>query len=130
MVAASKSFLADSPIIIDHLSGIAEATDFLRENHATICLSVITRAEVLAGAERKDVGVIKRFLGEFSTLEITVAIADSAADLRREHGWKLPDALQAAVALAHRLSLVTRDTKDFPPQRHSFVMVPYRLRTT
>ncbi|MBK6580422.1 MAG: PIN domain-containing protein, partial [Sandaracinaceae bacterium] len=55
-------------------------------------------------------------------------VADLAAALRREHRWKLPDALQAAAARQHGLRLATRNTKDFPPAKHAFVVVPYTLR--
>ncbi|MCY4453777.1 MAG: hypothetical protein OXC01_17690 [Immundisolibacterales bacterium] len=41
---------------------------------------------------------------------------------------ELPDALQAAVARRNGLRLVTRNTKDFPPERHDFVEVPYFVR--
>jgi predicted nucleic acid-binding protein len=50
-----------------------------------------------------------------------------AASLRREHRWKLPDALQAAVAINRRLTLATRNSKDFDPACHTFVAIPYRL---
>jgi len=52
-------------------------------------------------------------------------VADLAARLRREHRWKLPDALQVAAAQHHGLRLVTRNTRDFPPERYPFVLVPY-----
>ena len=39
-------------------------------------------------------------------------------------GWKLPDALQAALALENELERVTRNAKDFDPKAHSFVTVP------
>lgn len=39
----------------------------------------------------------------------------------------MPDALQAALASYHSLELVTRDTRDFPPDRHPFVFLPYVL---
>ncbi len=127
MVAASKSYLVDSVIVIDHLNGIEAATAFLAENAGRTYLSVITRAEVLAGTEKGDVSTVKQFLDEFSTLEVTSEIADAAAALRRTHGWRLPDALQAALAKRNRLSLVTRNTRDFSPTRYKFVTVPYRL---
>jgi hypothetical protein len=41
--------------------------------------------------------------------------------------WKMPDALQAAVAKHHKLKFATRDTDDFPPKLHRFVIVPYTL---
>jgi len=37
---------------------------------------------------------------------------------------KVSDALQAAAAIHHGLRLATRNTKDFPPRRHEFVVVP------
>lgn len=119
--------LLDSVILIDHFNGIAAATRYLAEVRADAAVSVITRAEVLSGfhggAERKG----RQFLDCFPTLAIDQAIADAAAVLRRRHRWKLPDAFQAALARAHRLKLATRDRKDFPPERHRFVVVPYRV---
>ena len=71
-----------------------------------------------------------RLLDSFTTLGIDAAIADLAAALRRSHGWKLPDALQAAVAQHHGLKLVTRKLRDFPPAKFAFVVEPYRVSTT
>ncbi len=88
---------------------------------------MITRAEVLAGVEETATAMVKRLLGYFPTLSLTAEDADMAAELRRKHRWKLPDALQAAAAINHGLKLVTRNTKDFPPQVHAFVLLPYTL---
>jgi predicted nucleic acid-binding protein len=55
------------------------------------------------------------------------AEADRAADLRRRFKWRLPDAFQAASAQIHGLKLATRNTRDFPPREHSFVVVPYSI---
>jgi len=54
--------------------------------------------------------------------------ADHAAELRRKNKWKLPDAFQAASALDHGLQLVTRNSRDFDPHKHPFVLIPYRLK--
>jgi predicted nucleic acid-binding protein len=86
---------------------------------------VITRAEVLTGFDRSGAKKASRFLDCFPTLNIDSATADLAAILRRDHGWKLPDAFQAALARQHGLRLVTRNRRDFPPQRHRFVTIPY-----
>lgn len=88
---------------------------------------MITRAEVLAGAQPRTLARLRRLLQLFPTLEISADIADRAAALRRKHHWKLPDAFQAALAKHHRLRLVTRDTRDFNPARHRFVVMPYAL---
>lgn len=130
MGEGSLTYLVDSVILIDHFNGIDAATRFLTEHHEEIAASVISRAEVLAGFDEKEsatVATALALLDRFPTLPIHREIADSAAALRRRHRWKLPDALQAAVALHHGLRLATRDAKDFPPQEHSFVEIPYSL---
>ena len=119
--------LLDSVILIDHFNGRAEATRYLARVAGEAALSVITRAEVLAGFEAADVSAPEALLDRFPTLGIDRPVADLAARLRREHRWKMPDALQAALARHHGLSLVTRNTRDFPPDRHPFVVVPYTL---
>lgn len=120
-------FLVDSVILIDHLNGVEAATRFLEENAGRLSVSVITRAEVLAGARPRTLGRLKRLLDLFPTLDISKEIADRAAATRRKHRWKLPDAFQAALARHHRLRLATRDTRDFNPTTHRFVMVPYAI---
>src|SRR6266516_3329661 len=69
----------------------------------------------------------RRLLDRFPILIIDRAVADLAATLRRQNRWKMPDALQAAVAKRHKLKFATRDTDDFSPKRHRFVIVPYTL---
>ena len=96
--------LLDSVILIDHFNGRLEATRYLARSAATSALSVITRAEVLAGFDSADAAVAVRLLDRFPTLGIDVAVADLAAHLRREHRWKMPDALQAALARYHGLT--------------------------
>lgn len=122
------SYLLDSVILIDHLNGIDEATEFLAQHQPECALSVITRAEVLAGYEPRPAEAVRRLLDAFPTHAVDAVVADRAATLRREHHWRLPDALQAAIAELASLKLVTRNTKDFPPERHGFVLVPYTLR--
>ena len=119
--------LLDSVILIDHLNGVPQATAFLAANHAGAVVSVITRAEVLAGAGSSEIKQVKKFLDAFVTLGIDRETADSAAVLRQEFGWKLPDAFQAALAKQHGLRLVTRNSRDFPAKRHDFVVIPYEL---
>ena len=121
-------YLLDTVILIDHFKGISKATNWLehlQENQAII--SVITRAEVLTGTSQEQEVPVKLFLDQYPCYAITQKIADRAAVLRRENKWKLPDAFQAAIALQENLKLVTRNTKDFPPKIHSFVIVPYDL---
>ena len=123
-----KNYLLDSVILIDHFNGQPEATQFILEHRDNVAISVITRAEVLTGFNPVDEVQAKAFLKLFQTHELTEEDADLAAHLRRENRWKLPDALQAAVAINRRLILATRNSKDFAPGKHSFVFIPYRLK--
>ena len=92
-----------------------------------LAIPVITRAEVLTGFEKADRQKAAMILDHFPVLELTKPVSDLAADLRRVHGWKLPDAFQAALAQHHHLRFATRNTRDFPPERHAFVVLPYKL---
>jgi len=118
--------MLDSVILIDHLNGVSKATDYLRNlAPERTAVSVITRAEILVGMEGSDIDEAKNLLDKFVLLSIDGPIADKAAELRRKYGWKLPDAFQAALAIQNNAKLVTRNTKDFDPNRHKFVEVPY-----
>lgn len=118
-------WLLDSVILIDHFNCIESATRFIADEREDIALSPITRAEVLTGFDRDQLPLARGLLDRFPTLPVTATEADLAASLRRSEGWRLPDALQAAVARCNGLRLVTRNTKDFPPERYGFVDIPY-----
>ena len=120
-------YLLDSVILIDHFNGVEPATTFLAEHGSACALSVITRAETLAGFDDEAEPLARALLDSFTALPITADIADLAARLRRRQRWKLPDAIQAAVAIHHALTLVTRNTRDFPPAGEPPVLVPYRI---
>ena len=115
----------DSVVLIDHLNGIPAATDYLRAVRQDAHISAITRAEGLTGLDGTPREAFARFLDCFTFLPVDREVADLAAELRRLHGWRLPDAFQAAVALHHGLRLATRDTGDFDPERFPIVVVPY-----
>lgn len=119
--------LLDSVILIDHFNSVAAATSYLQRVQGESAISVITRAEVLSGFDERGAAAAVRLLERFPTLPIDEPAADLAASLRREHRWRLPDAFQAALAKLHGVKLATRNSRDFPPQRFDFVVVPYRV---
>jgi toxin FitB len=75
---------------------------------------VITRAELFAGTPEQEERV-ERLLAQFPELEIDRETAELAGRLRRETGVLLPDAMIAATALRHDLSLLTRNATHFEP---------------
>ena len=119
--------LLDSVILIDHFNGIQAATDYVDKNADSAAVSVITRAEVLVGFPPPVPVYVSALLDSFPLLKIGREIADLAAQLRRKHRWKLPDAFQAALAQHHGYQLATRNTDDFDEDKHGFVVNPYRL---
>jgi predicted nucleic acid-binding protein len=119
--------LLDSVILIDHMNERPEAALFLRQHFEECVVSPVTRGEVLAGLEGEGANAARHMLDQYACLEIRAADGDLAGFLRRHYRWKMPDALQMAVAKTHGLTLVTRNTKDFDPNKHDNVMVPYHL---
>lgn len=118
--------LLDSVILIDHLNWVPEAEQFvLGLNQEETAISVITRAEILVGVEAEGTPLVKALLDQYHLLIIDKPIADLSASLRKAHGWKLPDAIQAALCMYHKIKLATRNTKDFSPKQYDFVEIPY-----
>jgi hypothetical protein len=120
--------LLDSVILIDHFNNIPKATEFIINlDPEKTAISVITRAEILVGFDDKNSEKAKLLLDQFKLLIIDKHIADKTAWLQQKYGWKLPDALQAALAIHYRIKLCTRNTKDFNPEVHPFIEIPYQL---
>jgi hypothetical protein len=99
--------LVDTDIFVDHLRGARELSARAHRLH----YSVITRAELVAGNSATD--LVNRLLSAFREIPVDRSIAERAGRIRRESGIRLPDALIAATALEHGLSLVTRNRSDF-----------------
>lgn len=127
MGSAALKYLLDSVIVIDHFNSTESATQFLREQGKECALSAITRAEVLTGFSDEAEPLARELLDLFPTLALTAETANIAARLRRAQHLKLPDAFQAAVAIQNKLTLVTRNTRDFHTSAELKVLVPYRL---
>lgn len=99
--------LIDTDAFVDHLRGAAE----LRVGQHRAHYSVITRAELFAGNSATD--LVSQLLAPFKELAVDRAVAELAGRIARESGVRLPDALIAATALEHKLSIVTRNRKHF-----------------
>lgn len=119
--------LLDSVILIDHFNNVLTATEYLKTVRKNAVISVITRIEVLTGINEINRPAVQQFLNYFPCLNINLELADLIAQLRQQHKWKTPDAIQAGLAIYHQLKLATRNTKDFSPEKHSFIIIPYHL---
>lgn len=108
MTGTVADLLVDSDVFIDHLRGAARFTP----GRDQVSYSVITRCELYSGATAAD-DPIDRILAPFTELPVDRPVAELGGRLRREHGIRTPDALIAATALHHGLTLVTRNVKHF-----------------
>jgi predicted nucleic acid-binding protein len=113
-VVAVKAII-DSDVLIDYLQGIHAAKAELARYRRPHC-SIISFMELLAGA-RTDAErqAAESLLATLTRLELTEPVARRAVELRQSLRLKLPDAIVLASAEAEGCILVTRNTKDFPP---------------
>lgn len=107
MTGSVADLLVDTDVFIDHLRGAVE----LKPGRHRLHCSVITRAELFAGNSASD--LVTRLLADCRELPVDRAVAERAGRVARECRIRLPDALIAATALEHRLSLVSRNDRDF-----------------
>lgn len=110
--------LVDTDIFIDHLRGSAE----LKRGRNRLHYSVVTRAELFAGNSATD--LVSRLLAPFRELNVDRSVAERAGRVAREFQLRMPDALIAATALENRLTLTTRNRKDFDRVRGLRIRTP------
>jgi predicted nucleic acid-binding protein len=110
--------LADTDIFIDHLRGSAE----LKPGRHRLHYSVVTRAELFAGNSATD--LVSQLLAPFREITVDRSVAERAGRVAREFQLRLSDALIAATALENRLTLATRNRKDFDKVRGLRIRTP------
>lgn len=115
----------DTNILIDYLNGVKAARDEIGR-YPQPCISPISWMEVMVGTTAEDEASIRHFLAGFRQVFIDHDIAERAVAIRREYRLRLPDAIIWASAQSEGALLVTRNSKDFPPDDPG-VRVPYRL---
>ena len=101
--------LVDTDVCIDHLEGVQR----LPRRAGRLSYSVITRAELLAGSGEGEAEV-RRLLAGMDEIPIDRRVADRAGLLRRQMPYlQMPDALIAATAITHGVTLATKNKRDF-----------------
>lgn len=111
--------LLDTCVIIDLLRDNARARQSVASLDERPCFCAASEMELIAGVRsQREEQSIERLLGLFLRVSIEPAIFRLAGTYLRHfqpsHGLDIPDALIAAVAEHHGLSLLTLNVKHFP----------------
>jgi toxin FitB len=87
--------------------------EFIRTNAPSV--SAISYAEVLGYHRLVDheIQALGRFFQATAILPVDMAVIEQAATLRRQRRMSLGDAIIAATAILHALTLVTHNVADF-----------------
>lgn len=121
----------DSNILIDAMNGVVDAVAFLREQQETsVQISIVSAMELIAGCRDKtEMAELQKFFQRCTFLPITATASRVAFQLMESfylsHGLVLPDALIAATALEHDLTLYTRNMRHFRMIPQLKVSQPY-----
>lgn len=117
------SFLLDTDTCSVHLKVPAGLTSRMLQHAGRLNVSIITVGELMTWARRRNAPTrrlrgIEDFLREVETLPVDDRVANAFARLRSEQldsGRLTPstDLWIAATAIAHRMTLVTHNTRDY-----------------
>lgn len=90
-------------------------------------ISAITEIELLCWKTTSDTDLrlLTDFIDDVTIIELEKPIKLKTAEIRKINRIKLPDAIIAATALIHNLTLITRNIKDFDNIRGLKVINPW-----
>lgn len=112
-----NQYLVDSNIIIDYTRKEEKATSFL-ESLEKIIVSSVTVAEVYQGSrDKQELKTAKQFFANTQILFINAKIDSLALELVENytlsHGLIILDALIAATAIEHDVTLITANYRHY-----------------
>lgn len=124
-------YLIDNNAISNFFSGLftEKGMNFMTEVlDQTPTISVITEIEALSwiNPDKSKEQIVKAFVQDATVLSLTPAVVTQCVSIRRSRKIKTPDAVIAATAIVHNLTLITSDT-DFKNITGLQVIDPYNL---
>jgi len=118
-MSQSNQYLLDSDILVEYLRNRPQAVDYVDTLEGNLLISVITVAELIAGARNQvERQSIELFLAALEVIPIDYAIAKQGGLFRQQykqsHGTGLDDALIAATAELTGATLISFNRRHFP----------------
>ena len=126
-----RNILVDTDVLINFLRGKERARDFLASviSESVLYVSVITVAELHAGALPHEAERTQALLDGLTVVDVTRDIAEKAGTYKRttkSQRLELMDCLIAATAHATRATLATGNIKHYPMPDIETLSVPSR----
>jgi hypothetical protein len=125
------TYLLDTGLVLRHLRGQRRTVQLLRGlgKESRLAIASVTRLEVHAGMQPEERYLTQKLLARLATIDLDREIADRASDMiaagkQAGRALSVPDAIIAATAIGHRLTLVTLNPGDF---QHIAGLSLYRL---
>jgi predicted nucleic acid-binding protein len=124
-------YLIDNNVISNYFSGLfpEKTMDFVSQIIDQIpTISVITVIEALSwhNPDKRKETIIKEFIEDANVLTLSSKVVAKCVQIRRSKKIKTPDAIIAATAIVHNLTLVTSDS-DFNHIDELKLINPYNL---
>lgn len=115
---AQLKYLVDSNTLIDYIAEkLPEKTETWIDSiiDEEVCLSIINKLEVLGFNFKnpEDIIPFEELIQIVKIFSLDEAIENKTIELRKTVKIKLPDAIIAATALVHGLTIVSHNLKDF-----------------
>jgi len=123
-----ESFLIDTNVVIDFSHGILPEKSkkmVAKVLNEEPIISAITQIELLGFSIVPP--QIESFVRYTSIIGINDSIIEETIRIRKNCRIKLPDAIIAATALVHNLTLLTRNTTDFKNINNLNIINPYEI---
>lgn len=110
-------YLMDNNVISNYFSGLftEKTMDFIADVIDQIPnISVITEIEALSwiNPDKSKEAIVQEFIQDATVLGLTPDVISECVKIRRSKKIKTPDAIIAATAIVHSLTLITSDS-DF-----------------
>lgn len=111
---SGSNWLLDTNTIIYIAKKELDLSSFVKEND-TLFVSSISYMECLGYnfITKKEEQITTQLCDSFEHILVKEEIIKQTIKIRKLHKIKLPDAIIAATAITHKLTLVSHNTKDF-----------------